>query len=125
VQAAYYDRATIGDCGGNFDDDRIDQFCGTLCQGCAWTVSDKAELAKRIGFVALGQSRHVAKILAGINAIPPVTSASTRIAAIKLLTLPGGADPWHRGGWLFQTMSWLAASQENPCPPHDIRPQRV
>lgn len=87
---------------------------GTLCQGCAWTVGDEAELAERIALVALGQSRHVAKILVGINAIPQITTASTRAAAIKLLTLRAGADPWHRDGWLFQTMSWLVASQANP-----------
>jgi hypothetical protein len=87
---------------------------GTLCQGCAWTVADEQELAERIALVALGQSRHVAKILSGIKVIPPSTTASARIAAIKLLTVPAGADPWHRDGWLFQTMSWLVASQANP-----------
>jgi hypothetical protein len=87
---------------------------GTLCQGCAWTITDQLELAKRIAFVALGQSRHVAKILSGIKAIPPSTTASTRAASIKLLTVLPGTDPWHRDGWLFQTMSWLAALQANP-----------
>ena len=87
---------------------------GTLCQGCSWTVADEFELAERIGYVALGQSRHVAKILFGIRAIPPITTSSTRAAAIKLLTIPPGAEPWHRDGWLFQTLSWLVASQANP-----------
>ena len=40
--------------------------------------------------------------------------ASTREAAVKLLTLAPGADPWHRDGWLFQTMSWLVAIKTNP-----------
>jgi hypothetical protein len=87
---------------------------GTLCQGSAWTVSDEDELAERIAFVASGQSRHVAKILSGAKILPPSTSASIRTAAIKLLTVQHGAEPWHRDGWLFQTMSWLAASQANP-----------
>jgi hypothetical protein len=87
---------------------------GTLCQGCAWTVADELELAKRIGLVALGQSRHVAKILSGIRAVPPNTTVSTRAAAIQLLTVPPGEQPWHRDGWLFQTMSWIVASQANP-----------
>jgi hypothetical protein len=87
---------------------------GSLCQGCAWTVADQPELAERIAFVALGQSRHVAKILTGINAIPPRTNAAIRAAAIKLLTVPPATDPWHRDGWIFQTMSWLAALQANP-----------
>ena len=87
---------------------------GTLYQGCSWTVSDQLELAERIALVALGQSHHVAKILSGIKAIPPITTASTRTAAIKLLTVPAGVDPWHRDGWIFQTISWLVASQANP-----------
>jgi hypothetical protein len=87
---------------------------GTLCEGCAWTVANEGELAQRIARVALGQSRHVAKILSGIKVIPPSTTASARAGAIKLLTIPSGADPWHRDGWLFQTMSWLVASQANP-----------
>ncbi len=87
---------------------------GTLCQGCAWTIADEHQLAERVAFVALGQSRHVAKILSGINVIPPSTTASTRAAAVKLLTVSPGAESWHRDGWLFQTMSWLVASQANP-----------
>jgi hypothetical protein len=87
---------------------------GTLCEGCAWTVTDQLQLAERIALVALGQSRHVAKILSGIKVIPPSTTVSIRSAAVKLLTVPLGADPWHRDGWLFQTMSWVAASQANP-----------
>ena len=87
---------------------------GTLCQGCAWTISNVPQLALHVAQVALGQSRHVAKILAGVNLAPPPTSESMRVAAIKLLTVPAGADPWHRDGWIFQTISWLAAHRANP-----------
>jgi hypothetical protein len=88
---------------------------GSLCQGCSWTVGNEVQLAERVALVALGQPRHVAKILAGINAAPPATSASTRAAAITLLTVPAGdPEPWHRDGWLFQTMPWLVAAQANP-----------
>jgi hypothetical protein len=87
---------------------------GTLCQGCAWTIGDVPQLAHHVAQVALGQSRHVAKILAGVNAAPPPTSQSTRAAAISLLTVPAGADPWHRDGWMFQTISWIAANRANP-----------
>jgi hypothetical protein len=87
---------------------------GTLCHGCSWEIGDENELAERIALVAVGQSRHVAKILSGVAGAPAPTTAATRNAAIKLLTVPAGADPWHRDGWLFQTMSWLVASQANP-----------
>jgi hypothetical protein len=47
-----------------------------------------------------------------------------RAAAIDLLTVPAGADPWHRDGWIFQTISWLAATRASPDPliraPHMI-----
>ena len=87
---------------------------GMLCQGCSWTVDDIDDLASKIGRIALGQSRHVAKILAGVNAAPPSTSAAIRAAAIDLLTVPPGADPYHRDGWIFQAISWLAAVKANP-----------
>jgi hypothetical protein len=87
---------------------------GTLCQGWAWTIRDAPQLALHVAQVALGQSRHVAKILAGVNVAPPPTSESMRAAAINLLTVPG-ADPWHRDGWIFQTISWLAANRANPA----------
>jgi hypothetical protein len=87
---------------------------GTLCHGCAWTIGDIPQLAQHVAQVALGQSRHVAKILAGVNVAPPPTSQSMRAAAINLLTVPAGSDPWHRDGWIFQTISWLAAHRANP-----------
>jgi hypothetical protein len=88
---------------------------GTLCHGCAWTIGDIPQLALHVAQVALGQSRHVAKILAGADVAPPPTSESMRAAAIDLLTVPAGADPWHRDGWMFQTISWLAANRANPA----------
>lgn len=87
---------------------------GDLCQGCAWSINDVEGLAKHVARVALGQSRHVAKILAGLNNSPPPTTGAARTAAIKLLTVPESSDPWHRDGWIFQTMSWLVATQANP-----------
>jgi hypothetical protein len=87
---------------------------GTLCHGCAWTIADRPQLANFVAQIALGQSRHVAKVLAGVNATPPPSPQTTRAAAIKLLTVPTGGDPWHRDGWMFQTISWLAANRANP-----------
>jgi hypothetical protein len=87
---------------------------GTLCHGWAWTIDDVPELAQYVARVAMGQSRHVAKVLAGANVAPPPTSESVRAAAISLLTVSAGSDPWHRDGWIFQTISWLAANRANP-----------
>ncbi len=40
---------------------------------------------------------------------PPLTRADVATGAIRQLTVAEGADPWHRDGWIFQTISWIAA----------------
>lgn len=94
-----------------------------LCHGASWTVADKDVLADHIARVAVGQSRHVARILAGADLGPPPTQASSLLAAIKMLTVVG-PDPSHRDGWMFQVMSWIAANNATPGglirPPHMI-----
>tara|TARA_R110000850_G_scaffold103558_4_gene213850 strand:- start:3213 stop:4010 length:798 start_codon:yes stop_codon:yes gene_type:complete len=85
---------------------------GELCHGWAWTIDDEGLLAERVARVMLGQYRHVAKILTGAGLPGPAANAEQAIAAIKQLTLADGEDPWHRDGWLFQTISWIAANQQ-------------
>jgi hypothetical protein len=86
---------------------------GDLCHGFGWTITDEDELAKRVARVALGQYRHVEKILnGGTGTSSPTASANQIAAATKLLTLAKDEDPWHRDGWLFQTISWIAAHHE-------------
>lgn len=82
-----------------------------LCHGWSWTIDDEDVLAERVARVALGQYRHVARILAGANVAGPVTTADHIAGATKFLTVDAGKDPWHRDGWLFQTISWIAAHQ--------------
>ncbi|MGO4309061.1 hypothetical protein AB4Z35_04160 [Pseudomonas sp. KB_15] len=86
----------------------------TLCHGQVWTITDENLLAEQIARVALGQSRHVQKIIAGANVGPPASRASAAQGAIGLLTVPPGEDPWHRDGWIFQVISWIAAQKANP-----------
>ena len=80
-----------------------------LCHGWRWTIADEADLARKVAMVALGQYRHVAQILAGIDKKRPPTREEAATAAITRLTVPRGGDPWHRDGWVFQTISWIAA----------------
>lgn len=82
---------------------------GKLCHGSRWFIADENDLARMVGRLALGQSRHVAAILAHIDKKAPGTRADTAEGAIKLLTVPSGADPYHRDGWVFQAISWIAA----------------
>jgi hypothetical protein len=91
--------------------------------GDTWTVDDEGVLADQIAHVALGQSLHVQRILTGANIAAPPTTATTAAGAIKLLSV-SGVDPWHRDGWMFQAMSWIAARVKSPDgvirPPHMI-----
>jgi hypothetical protein len=86
---------------------------GELCHGSTWTVEDEDALADQIARIALGQSRHVQKILAGANLGPAPTTTNAATGAITLLTVTG-EDPWHRDGWIFQAMSWIAANRATP-----------
>lgn len=85
---------------------------GDLCHGWAWTIDDENVLAERVARIVLGQYRHVAKILTGVGVSGPIANAEQANAAIKQLTLAEGDDPWHRDGWLFQSISWIAANQQ-------------
>ncbi|WP_095012082.1 hypothetical protein [Tsuneonella mangrovi] len=85
---------------------------GQLCHGWAWTIEDEDLLAERVARIVLGQYRHVAKILSGAAVPGPAATAQQANAAIKQLTLTEGQDPWHRDGWLFQAISWIAAHEQ-------------
>lgn len=87
---------------------------GTLCSGYSWTVDNEDLLADQIARIALGHSRHVQRILAGANLAEPSTTASAATSAIAMLTVENGSDPWHRDGWIFQAMSWIAANRASP-----------
>lgn len=84
----------------------------TNWQGCTWSVPSKSVLAKAVATVAVGQARHLSKILhsGGIGPLPTSTGAVQ--SAISLLT--PGANVYHRDGWIFQVMSWLAAQMYAP-----------
>lgn len=85
-----------------------------LCGGHQWLVNDIDLLALQIARVALGQSRHVKKIIDGWTGPIPLPPQNAVANAIKLLTVPHRADPYHRDGWMFQVMSWIAAHKATP-----------
>ncbi|MFM0363054.1 hypothetical protein [Paraburkholderia sediminicola] len=87
---------------------------GPLCHGNTWVVADELVLAQQIARVALGQSRHVQKILAGAALGVPSTTKNAAEGAIELLSVAKGEDPWHRDGWMFQVLSWVAAHRAAP-----------
>lgn len=86
---------------------------GKLCHGSRWEIADEDDLAARVAQLALGQARHVAGILSGVDKKAPATRADTANEAIKRLTVVKGKDPYHRDGWIFQTISWIAAYRDD------------
>ena len=82
---------------------------GTLCHGSRWVIGDEDELARKVAQLALGQARHVAAILSGVDKKAPATRVDAAKGAIKLLSVPNGKPPYHRDGWVFQAISWIAA----------------
>lgn len=80
-----------------------------LCEGSEWVVLDEDALAEHVARIAVGQYRHVAKILLGEGATAATVNQAAKTDAIKLLTLKVDEKPWHRDGWLFQAISWIAA----------------
>lgn len=80
-----------------------------LCDGSEWVVADRDALAEHVARIAVGQYRHVAKILLGEGATAAAITQSAKADAITLLTRKKDEEPWHRDGWLFQAISWIAA----------------
>ena len=96
---------------------------GGLCHGNSWEVIDRDSLVYYLALAALGRARHAYKILAGDAQLQINQRAFA--SAIKKFDLTSGNDPFHRDGWMFQVISWLAANITNPgtfvTAPHIIR----
>lgn len=93
-------------------------------QGHRWTVIDDDQLAEFVARIALGQSRYVRRVLVETGVPLPPAIRSAKKGAVKLLTAADPDKPWHRDGWLFQTISWIVRHLQNPgdpmAPPHMI-----
>jgi len=96
-----------------------------VCHGWTWTILDENALARQVAQVALGQYRHVATILAGAGITDGAADHDQIDDAIELMSVGVDEDPWHRDGWIFQTISWIAAHQDGAGtatrPPHIIK----
>ena len=100
--------------------------------GSAWTVENEHELAVVIARVAIGQSAVVERILRDTDCIPPDMPSSGVHGARRLLTATSAHSTFHRDGWLFQVISWVAAHLHGLAaedtmlirPPHMIHAQK-
>lgn len=103
---------------------------GTSWTGCDWLIDDDDRLAELVALVALGQYRHVQHILAETNCGKAAPAETALEGARQLLKAPEGsrADPFHRDGWLFQVMAWIAAHLQGQAsliaPPHMLHAEK-
>ncbi|WP_377848686.1 hypothetical protein [Bosea sp. UC22_33] len=84
----------------------------TLCEGSDWVVIDEDVLAEQVARIAVGQFSHVSKILLGETVTPAKVREAAKKDAIGLLSLAAKEEPWHRDGWVFQAISWIAAHDD-------------
>ena len=95
---------------------------GNSWAGSDWSIDDDDALADLVAHVAFGQYRHVLHILAETDCGEAAPAPTALQGARQLLTVPAGADPRHRDGWLFQVVSWIAAHIQGHAsliaPPH-------
>lgn len=92
--------------------------------GSSWTIAKDDDLAELIARVALGQSRYVRRVLKETGFAAPDPKETELSGALKLLIANDPKKPWHRDGWMFQVISWIAANLQDPedliAPPHMI-----
>lgn len=93
----------------------------TDCLGERWEAVDRAELARLIAIMALGQQEVAGHILTTLSPMGPAFSDSQLRSEAKIkLTVEepakkprGGYPRWQRDGLIFEAISWLAAKQTN------------
>jgi len=92
--------------------------------GVDWAITDEDKVAELVARVALGQSQHATKIISSLTPTPPSPPETAKAGAIRLLTAKDLEKPYHRDGWLFQVLTWIAAhfhrSQTLKSSPHMI-----
>jgi hypothetical protein len=92
--------------------------------GSSWVVANDDELATLVARVALGQEHYARRILKETGFTGALAKTTALAGAVRLLTAVDPVEPWHRDGWLFQVISWIAAHIQDPkaliAPPHMI-----
>lgn len=84
---------------------------GKICSGFRWTVVDRRRLVSNLALLAQGHHAPVRAILEATKESADPKPQETLIgAAIRKLTAPATDELcYHRDGWVFQLISWLAA----------------
>lgn len=89
------------------------------CVGDRWIAEDQVQLARLVAIIAMGQAAHAAHILRQLLPAQPAftTDELREEAKLHLMVQEGKAVPrtgyprWQRDGFIFETISWIAARQ--------------
>jgi len=86
------------------------------CVGDRWVIQDSARLAQLVSIVAMGQALHAREIIRALEpAAPLLTHKELFNAARQQLQIQGttteqrDSSRWRRDGFIFETVSWIAA----------------
>lgn len=90
------------------------------CVGSRWIAIDCGRLAQLVAIVAMGQVTNAAFILRELRpASPAISPNELRLEAKIRLSVQSGSSPprngypqWHRDGFIFEAISWIASCQE-------------
>jgi hypothetical protein len=87
--------------------------CNPLCNAAEWTVADEPALARAVAQLAAGHAEAVRAALLSLSFVPlkapPRTPTAAAIAQLEARKT--GVGRYHRDGWLFQLIAWIAAIQ--------------
>ena len=78
--------------------------------GSVWTVSNIDLLAEYVAHLLLGRYLHLASVLAGeADEVPLSPAKLVPHVKARLEDVPDEPRRYHRDGWIFQHISWIAA----------------
>jgi len=113
-------RMIVGD---NMSSLSLTPITNSHCLGFHWSIPDEDRLAELVAELLLGHHRHIRKILNFESSSSPSRVSCIRAEKIKKIlqdvphiNLPHTEQDkrYHRDGWLFQMISWIAIRQHDP-----------
>jgi hypothetical protein len=89
--------------------------CSPSCHGYIWTVSDEDLLATYVADLLLGECRHVEQVLLACDSTRVgVIQEEINAAVARMEDVSNEQRRYHRDGWLFQLISWIALRCTDP-----------
>lgn len=87
-----------------------------LCHGFSWRITDELKLAELVARLILGHYRHVQNVLKDDDSVPSPMITDSMIDELVNKLGPPTSDAlrYHRDGWVFQMISWVAARLAEP-----------